>query len=142
MRLKLRRSPVEAARTGDTQRAAWTLPAGTALGWFVEAGLRFEVQLAAERRLWLRCRPAARGRDLPQIDVGPVVWDAYRSPHLNSVPEWLDASATGTAAVVLKSTALYRAVVLGEALDPTLDVEISADLGELVYQADPAPQAC
>lgn len=142
MRLKLRRAPVEAERAGEAQRAAWTLPAGTALGWFVEAGLRFETQLAAERRLWLRCRPAARDRDFPQIDVGPVVWDSYRSPHLNAVPEWLDAGATSTAAVVLKAVGLYRAVVLGEALDPTLDVEINAQLGELVYQADPALQTC
>lgn len=140
MRLKLRRPPVEAASAGEPQRAAWSLPAGTALGWFVEAGLRFEVQIAAERRLWLRCRPAVRDHDFPQIDVGPIAWDSYRSPHLNSVPEWLDANATSTATVVLKSTALYRAVVLAEALDPTLDVEINAQLGELVYQADPAPQ--
>ncbi|MFG3339504.1 hypothetical protein [Glycomyces sp. NPDC048151] len=142
MRLKLGRVPASATDSGRMQRASWFLPAGTALGRFVEAGLRFEVQLAAERRLWLRCRPDSWDRDFAPVDVGPIVWGDNRSPHLNSIPEWLDPCSQSTALIVLKSTALYRAVVLGEALDPEIAAEVNSELGELVYQTDQAPQTC
>lgn len=141
MRLKLRRPTAEAERVNVPRRASWLLPTGTVLGWFVESRLRFEVRLAAERQLWLRSRPETRPDHAP-VDAGPVVWDDYRSPHMAPMPEWLDSSAFSTTVIVLKSTALHRAVVHGEALDPALGIEINAQLGELFCESSSASQIC
>jgi len=142
MKLKLRRASTSATGVAAHRPASWVLPAGTVLGWFVEARLQFEVQLAAEHRLWLRTRSDAGDPGYTPLDVGPIVWDEYRSPHLDPVPEWLDASALSTAAIVLKATALYRAVVRGEGVDPNLGVNINVELGDLVYESRPEPRSC
>lgn len=139
MKLLLRRfSTDEAAGSkGDAEQSPRArLGAGSSLGSFTESGQRIEVMLAGEHRLWLQCRPSRRNNCAP-VDIGPVTWDDYRTPCLSPVPEWLNANSWTTSILVLKSTALYRAVVKGEALDPTLGIEFNAQLGDLIYRSEP-----
>lgn len=135
MKLKLRRGmATESTRPGAEATSGHRHPlgAGTHLGRFTEAGLQIEVQVAGERRLWLQHRSSGSTRG-----IGPIAWDDYRTPSLNPVPDWLDANSWTATVLVLKSTALHRAVTLGELLDPTLGIEVNPDLGDLVYQAEP-----
>lgn len=134
MKLKLRReTAAESTRLGADAASGdpCSLGTGTHLGRFIDSGIQIEVQIAGERRLWLQCRS---GESITSI--GPIVWDDYRTPSLNPVPDWLDANSWTTTVLVLKSTALHRAVMFGELLNPTLGIEVNPGLGDLVYQAE------
>jgi hypothetical protein len=140
MKMPLRRFGADRAaeRQGNAEDGSTApLGAGSLLGSFIESGLRVEVMLAGEHRLWLQCRPARRGPECAPVDVGPVAWDDNRTPCLSPVPEWLSANSWTTSILVLKSAALFRAVVKGEALDPTLGIEVNTELGHLVHRSEP-----
>jgi hypothetical protein len=135
MKIKLRRGTSSGSAPPEVGTASGRpepIRAGTRLGSFTEAGLTIEVQVAGERRLWLQHRSSGGTKG-----VGPIVWNEYRTPSLNPVPDWLDANSWAATVLVLKSTALHRAVMLGELLDPTLGIEVNPELGDLVYQAEP-----
>lgn len=140
MKMPLRRfgSDEAADHKGDAEEGSTArLGAGSLLGSFIESGLRIEVMLAGEHRLWLQCRPSRRGPECAPVDIGPVTWDDYRSPCLSPMPEWLNANSWTTSILVLKSTALFRAAIKGEALDPTLGIEFNAELGQLICRSQP-----
>ncbi|MEU5156090.1 hypothetical protein [Glycomyces sp. NPDC021274] len=143
MKLRLRRSGKAGASGTETEidgEQFVHLAVGTSLGSFIEAGLRVEVFLSGEQRLWLRCRPSRADGDFEAVDIGSIRWSDCRTPCLDPVPDWLEANSWTSTVLVLKSAVLHRAVVRGEALDPTLGIEINAALGDLVYQAEAVHQ--